>query len=51
MSDRFSNPDNGAIFTDAFYHTARLTLAKVTVINSAAKMVTHDSFVDEPRPP
>ena len=53
ISDRFSNPDNHVVFTDAYYQTGRITFAKITAINSAARTVTldrtftHDYFVDE----
>jgi hypothetical protein len=53
MSDRFSNPANGVTYTDAFYHTGRVTWAKVTAMDAVARTVTldrtlaHDYFVDE----
>ena len=53
ISDRFNNPANNVIYSDAFYQTGRITFAKITAINSAARTVTldrtftHDYFVDE----
>ncbi len=53
MSDRYSNPDNNVVYTDALYHFGRIFYAKVTAINSATKSMTfdrtfvHDYYTDE----
>jgi len=53
MSDRFSNPDNHVVYTNASLHTVRTFFAKVVAVNSAARTITfdrtftHDFFVDE----
>ncbi|MBC8011083.1 MAG: putative Ig domain-containing protein [Burkholderiales bacterium] len=53
ISTRFSNPDNAVYFTDGYFHTPRLTYAKVIAIDATAKTLTfdrtltHDLFVDD----
>ena len=53
MSDRFSNPDNHVVYTDAVYQTGRVFFAKVVSLDSTAKTatfdrtLTHDYYLDE----
>jgi hypothetical protein len=53
MTDRYSNPANNVVYTDALYHFGRIFFAKVTAINSATKTMTfdrsfvHDYYTDE----
>jgi len=53
LSDRFSNPDNHVIYTDAVHSTGRVFFAKVVSLDSTAKTVTfdrtltHDYYLDE----
>ena len=43
MTDRYSNPANNVIYTDALWHFGgRMFFAKVTSINSATKTMTFD---------
>jgi len=53
MSDRFSNPDNHVVYTDAIYQTGRVFYAKVVSLDRTAKTatfdrtLTHDYYLDE----